>query len=515
LAPALYVFCEDQDSKAYESFESTGPVKLSAWVTGRDGKCEVSLFDELGRNEIRLIRILACRLIGSDEKYNFKQDRMVDRLREQIEKSAPLRESDGQRTIGTEILWLNLIAGESTKVEGSAQHLIELDWDANIILSPEDRATPSSFDTFTDSHEERYPGFLMSNIASTVGLWTGVNKSIIELQKVGKAGAFDKVIVQRTFGRAVKTDTLAIRLASSALKLVEDKGNPLIDPTYALKNKIKMQEAEIPTLVSRLVEETLKADGSALSFNFSLEKAKLDSVHKISFKEGLKLFFGFFWRKLISLPRHLWEIIVETFNRKATHALLGDESGYAIEARKDFRRFGLEEKEGEDLIKIADVKKIVSLTLEGLEDSYDYRGQHPELWVAIHRMVTGSLEGSLSGELNEFTGRVLIDAEKLIPKFGHIWTVPSCVLDPEEDPDEIKSTFEWLDVEAAEKIQAYISSNIEYLQKAVLEHREELISAETERDLSKNNQRDSRKISEKLSERERSLALVLSEVDHE
>ncbi len=138
LAPALYVFAEDQVDDAYKAFEETGPVKINASVTGRDGHCDVSLFDELGRNEIKTIKVLACRLVDSHESFNKQQDQMVDRVREQVERSAPLREEDGQKVIGTKIIRLNLIAGESTQSQGSSEHLLEMDWDANIILSPED-----------------------------------------------------------------------------------------------------------------------------------------------------------------------------------------------------------------------------------------------------------------------------------------------------------------------------------------------------------------------------------------
>jgi hypothetical protein len=515
LAPALYVFAEDQDDDAYKAFEETGPVKINASVTGRDGRCDVSLFDELGRNEIKTIKVLACRLVDSHESFNKQQDQMVDRVREQVERSAPLREEDGQKVIGTKIIRLNLIAGESTQSQGSAEHLLEMDWDANIILSPEDRSTPSGFDTFTDSSEAHYPGFLLSNIASTAGLWTGVNRSVLELQNIATSGAYDKVFVQRTFGRAVKTDTLAIRLASNALKTIEDTGSPLTDPTYNLKDKLKMQTTEIPTLISRMVEETLKADSGALAFNLSLEKAKAEGIKKLSFREGLKLFVKFFWDKLMALPRQLVDMVIETFNRKATKTLFGEDSGYAIEARKDFRKFGLQQKDAEDLIKLEDVKKLVGSTLDGLPIAPDYRGQHPTLWAAIRKMMVGSLEGSLDGELNEFNGRVLVDAERLIPKFGHIWTVPECVIDPEEDPEEVKSTLEWLDVAAAEKISKYINGNVEYSKKTIEEHRNELLEAETERDASKTNVKDTRKIREKLIDRKKSLALIVEGVDHE
>jgi len=513
LMPALYIRVENQNPSAYQTFEETGPIEIIALVAGRDGFCEISLFDELGRNEIKLIKLIACRLVESEASFNEQQDQMVDRIREQIERSAPLREEDGQKVIGTKILRLNLIAGESTRVVGATEHLLELDWDANIILSPEDRSTPSGFDTFTDSSDVHYPGFLLSNIASTAGLWTGVNKSVLELHNVESSTTYDKVLVQRTFGRAVKTDTLAIRLASTALRSIEELGSPLADPTYNLIDKQKMQVTEIPSLIQRMVEETLKADNGALSFNLSLERAKAEGTEKMSLKDGLKLFARFFWKKLISLPRHLVDIVFERYNKKATSILFGEDSGYAIEARKDFRKFGLQEQDAEDLIKIDDVKKLVATTLNGLPAAPDYRSQHSDLWTSIRKMMVASLEGSLDGELNEFNGRVLVDTERLIPKFGHVWTVPECVLDPDEDPAEVKSTLDWLDVEEADKILKSIDSDITYLRTTITEHQVELLSGEKEQSDAKTNMKDARTAREKLVSREKSLALILEGVD--
>ena len=515
LVPAIYIRVENQLEEAYRPFEETGPVKISALVSGRNGHCEVSLFEELSRNEIKLIKVLACRLVDAENSFHNLQDRMVDRLREQIERSAPLREESGQQKIGTEILRLNLIAGESTKVGGSTAHLLELEWDANIILSPEDRSTPSGFDTFIDSAEIHYPGFLLSNMASTAGLWTGVNKSVLELNHIESSSAYDKVLVQRTFGRVVKTDSLAIRLASGALKQIQEEGNPLVDPTYHLAEKKKFEKNEIPTLIEKLVEESLKADDYALSFNLSLEKEKAEGIKKMSLLEGIKLFVKFFFEKLIALPRHLLEVALETFNKKATKILFGEDSGYAIQARKDIRKYGLGQQDAEDLFKLDDVKKLVSTMLDGLPVNPDYRSQHPNLWLSIRKMMVGSLEGSLSDSLNEFSDKVLVETERLIPKFGKVWTVPECAIDPDEDPGEVKATLEWLDVEAANKISQMIEANVDYLKAEIEVNRNELLVAENERDATKKNTKDIRRQHEKLTAREKSLTLILEGVSND
>lgn len=234
LAPSLFVVVEEQDPRALEPFTSSGPVRMAAHVIGRDGTVVDSLIDQLGRDDLDLLRVLACRFVEDSQSFHHEQDRLIDRIRDQVEFSIARHERDGSKSVGTKLLLLNLISGPTMRTGGSTRHLLEFEWDANIVLSPEDRSTPAGFDTFTDENDPTFAGFILSNIASTVGLWTGINKSVLELSGVDQSATYNKVVVQRTFGRVVKTDGIAIRMAASALKEIEDHGNPASDPTYVL-----------------------------------------------------------------------------------------------------------------------------------------------------------------------------------------------------------------------------------------------------------------------------------------
>ena len=156
LSPSLFLVVEEQDPRALEPFKSSGPVGMAAHVIGRNGSVVDSLIDQLGRDDIDLLRVLACRFVEDTESFHHEQDRLIDRISEQVKSSIARLERDGNKSIGTRLLLLNLISGPTMRTGGSTKHLLELDWNANIVLSPENRSTPAGFDTFTD---EKDPSF--------------------------------------------------------------------------------------------------------------------------------------------------------------------------------------------------------------------------------------------------------------------------------------------------------------------------------------------------------------------
>lgn len=506
LAPSLFVVVEEQDPKALEPFATSGPVRVTAHVIGRDGSVEDSLIDQLGRDDIDLLRVLACRFVEDSQSFHHEQDRLIDRIRDQVESSIARHERDGSKSVGTKLLLLNLISGPTMRTGGSTKHLLEFEWDANIVLSPENRSTPSGFDTFTDENDPTFAGFILSNIASTVGLWTGINKSVLELSGVDQSATYNKVVVQRTFGRVVKTDGIAIRMAASALKEIEENGNPAADPTYVLEGKKRLMDQEFQPAIANLVEDTLNASDAALRFNFEVNKEEL-SGKKIGFLDGLKMLGAFLWDKIVSFPRNLLEAIIETFNKKATKLFFGEDSDIAIDVHKDLRRYGMQVKDGEDLIKIQKVKDTVKSVVDDILLGPTYRGQHPQLWLQQRELILGVLDGTSKHS----SGKILADTEKLIPKHGNVWSVPTFLLDEDEDPDEVVSSLDWLDVDEAQKIGTRLDEEIALLQSELRESRQEMLDAEKEKLEAKASARKLRNERSREESKDKSLKTIIKE----
>ena len=87
LAPSLFLVVEEQDPRALEPFKSNGPVGIAAHVIGRNGSVVDSLIDQLGRDDIDLLRVIACRFVEDTESFHHEQDRLIDRICEQVKSS--------------------------------------------------------------------------------------------------------------------------------------------------------------------------------------------------------------------------------------------------------------------------------------------------------------------------------------------------------------------------------------------------------------------------------------------
>lgn len=507
LTPALYVKLDEQDPGALVGLRQSGPAKLLAHVVGRNGSRQVSLMDELTRNDLDLLRIVACRIVEDSAPYHERQDKFVDRLREQVKLAAPHFEEDAKTRLGTELLLINLIAGPTMRGGGSTKHLLEVEWDANVILSPEDRSTPTGFDSFTQETEQRFAGFLMSNLASTAGLWTGVNKSLLELSDIETSVTFDKVLVQRTFVRVVKTDGVAVKMAASGLRWIEEEGNPANNPTFVVHNKERLREEEFNDAISKVVAETLAADGGALTFNFKSRKNLGDKI-KVGFREAFKMFFSFFWGRIKALPRNLWEAFISLVNRKSTEVFFGADGDYEVEVRRGLDRIGLNRKDVDELERIERKKKLVQEQLDEMKLKTAYRSAHPNLWRAQRKIVTDLLDGTYDA----VPGKILANPEHLVPKKGEEWEVPSFVLDPDEDPEQVKSTLDWLDADRALKLSDQLGREVAALSKEARELGLEMIAAEKDKDATKALVRQIRGVSERTASRERSLRSIIEGV---
>ena len=295
-------------------------------------------------------------------------------------------------------------------------------------------------------------------------------------------------------------------MAASALKEIEDHGNPAADPTYVLNGKERLKDEQFQPAISKLVEDTLGASDAALRFNFDVSKEELTGK-EIGFVEGLKWLGAFLWDKIVSFPRNLLEAFIETFNKKATKLFFGENSDIAIDVHKDLRRYGMQVKDGEDLLKIQKVKDSVKSVVDDILLGPTYRGQHPQLWQQQRELILAVLDGNSP----HFPGKILADTEKLIPKHGNVWTVPEFLLDTDEDPDEIISSLDWLDVEEAQKISTRLEEEISLLQSELRESRQEMHDAEKEKLDAKAAARKLRNDREREASKDKSLKTIIKE----
>jgi hypothetical protein len=200
--------------------------------------------------------------------------------------------------------------------------------------------------------------------------------------------------------------------------------------------------------------------------------------------------------------------MIEIFNRKSTEVLFGQDSGYEVGVERDLEKLGLSKKDNQDLIKIEQVKNLVQSKLDELSLEPNYRVDHPALWAAQRKFVIDILDGTLGTN----PGKVLADTEKLIPKYGNIWEVPSFALDPDEDSEQLLSTLDWLDADAALKLKNALDEEVALLQKESTEYGLEYVEFDKEKQAAKKIVRQIRNFREKTVDREKMLGMIISEI---
>jgi hypothetical protein len=516
LRPALYVTCSEQNSEVFAEYQPGNPLPILATVVGLNGHRQRNLFDELSDSQLETLRVLAVRHVSKSNINDEKQLRLTNRIGAQVRRAASIHEERDRGGVqrGTQLLLVNMLIGSSGLARGGKIDHAETVWDVNVIVAPEDRSFPTGIDSFVVESDPKYVGFLLANIASSLGLWVGANKTVLDNSEIDRSATFDKYILQRTFVRAVKTDDVAVKVAAAALKQIEQHGSPLADANFHIQDRSLLSGVEKDSVIKAFVEKTLTHDGGALACKLEKKPPHEEQI-KIGFLAGVKLFGRFFLDNLIALPRNLITSIVETFNKKATDVLFGPEGEFTVDVREDLknsrtklRRYGILPGENDDMMKISDVRGKVKARLADIPLAVDYRFDHSPLWRAIRTDLVKLLQGN--SEIAK--GKVIASTRELIPEEGSSWQVPEFARDIDEDPEIVQSSLNWLDAELALKLSGQFKEVISELQEQSRLALSELLAAEQEKERAKKWVRKSRSELGKTESRKRGLRRILDEL---
>jgi hypothetical protein len=517
LRPALYVTCSDQSTEVFTEYQPNHPLPIMATVVGLNGTRQRNLFDELSDSNLESLRVLAVRHVSKSSINDEKQLLLTNRIGAQVRRAASIYEERDRGGVqrGTQLLLINMLIGSSGLARGGKIDHAETVWDVNVIIAPEDRSFPTGIDSFVVESDQKYVGFLLANIASSLGLWVGANKTVLDNSEVDRSATFDKYILQRTFVRAVKTDDVAVKVAAAALKQIEQHGSPLADANFHLQDRSLLSGSEKDSAIKGFVERTLTYDGGALTCKLEKKPPQEEQI-RIGFLAGIKLFGRFFFDNLIALPRNLITSIVETFNKKATDVLFGPEGEFTVDIREDLknsrtklRRYGILPEENDDMMKISDVRGKVKARLADIPLAVDYRFDHSPLW----RTIRTDLVKLLQGNSEIAKEKVIASTRELIPEEGSNWQVPEFARDVDEDPEIVQSSLNWLDAELAMKLSAQFKEVIADLQEQSRLAISDLIAAEEEKERAKKWVRKSRSELGKTDSRKRGLRRILDELD--
>lgn len=306
-----------------EQFNPDAPPRVMATIIGRNGSASVELFEELGRQPYDLLRLIAVRSVEPGIAVNAELDKALDVLR--------LHLHDYSKPEGTELTFTNLIFSPTHQGGASANHLIEAGWNMNVVVSPENRPTPQSFDAFSrHSDPKKWAGFVLSHVVTAAGLWATVNASPYDDARVPESQTH--VYLQRLSIRGVLTGSLVVNVALAAMDSVAKDVSPLADPLISVEEEDLrlMSPEEEEYAVQDLIRIALELEGGQLAYA-PASGFQTPARNRIGFVRQMGELARFGWDKFVDSPRWVIRKIKSRTSRRTTAALHGADGDIEVD----------------------------------------------------------------------------------------------------------------------------------------------------------------------------------------
>ena len=456
----------------------------SGWVFGRGhehDRRKVSILEALAREPHTnvIITILNSLADAHDESLLARINGLIRsvgtaRPQERVIENQPLP--------GTEIRVLNLMfpaGGEG--VHGIGERLMRSDLIdvENLVVNPEDRPTPASFDVLPRRGTPRWVPFMVSTTASVSGLWSSLASSPVVPDATWVQG---NVRLVRSFARVVLTHPLLVEVAGSTSESLLADRSPLDAPGVILS------PAQLAPLGQSVLTKRLDEYAAWLMDSSGLGYREMDpfippSRVERGFLEGVREFSSFAGDRLRALPRWIGATGISAFNLRATNKLYGEDALVSVDVRIDLNR----RRDDARLVEAWDLVAQERLRLEAILDAPTdppEESEDPRPWIALHEGVAFFAEG----KANDIHDALRTDAgvpqmaarlDDVIPPPDDRFTVDR-VCDELLGGDGTGRQVSWMDIDGAERL----SNLLQKLASAKRQRLDDLRSAylETEAD---------------------------------
>ena len=400
------------------------PPEVIATVIGRNGRRDVELFQQLSRYPISVLRLISIRMVEETSERSSKQDDLVDVLARYIDASKPIFQRVGQnQEIGAQLIKINLIFAPSEVTGASYPHLHEALWNFNVVVAPEDRTFPAGFDSFISSNNtNKLNGFILANTATAAGIWTGQNSSVYEEETKYSQNSvqYDKVIVQRSFTRAVISDALAIRIASHALEKLLNFNEDLVSNIQANKTDLKFltSQDDVNKTIDEMVQKVLKLQNGELDYK-SCEKLIPVPAKKISLKNRLSIFSQFVFGVILKLPLWIFTALWKGISKLITRKIDSSEGEYQIDTEIDFPKTKLDGLAESEIVNLQNEKAKAQLIVNEWVRA-TLRKPPPQLFSEFRRIVFNYLDNS---NQNNEVKEIFFNPSNVIPDLTSTWNL--------------------------------------------------------------------------------------------
>ena len=470
LKPAFWVRNDDVAEHLNEQ------VSIKATVIARNGRREIDLLDYLSGVDLTQVRLLAVRTVNTSSEHDKAQDKIVDVISEVLSQARPYTLNSGsEATEHTHFVRINLVFAPSKRKGASFVHLLERDWDINLVVAPEDRSTPSRFDKSTrDSSENdrrQWHRFLISNTAAAAGIWAGQERSVFESasQFSDLSPVQGQVRVMRSFVRGVLSEGLSTRVAADALARCANVETSRIDGLNPFPNRFleAYEDNRIDPIVDEMVDQTVSFSKDRLKYT-EVQLLPPPVQEETGVLAGIKYFCKTTWSLFKVLP--LW-VFAAIWNRIAiffSNLIFGRKGRKRIVGTIDFPRTNLDKYAEEELKSIEQRRATVKEILKAWPVNV-VRKSEPLLWSEIRKLIFGRLDGSpLPHGINQEVGTngklIIGDLNLVIPNVQETWELPADI--ERLLPSQARDT-NWQDMEKIEDLTSFFLSSISLSQETL------------------------------------------------
>jgi hypothetical protein len=388
-----------------------------------------------------------------------------------VQDSTPLsRQTGSNKEIGSQLIKVNLIFSPSEATGASYPHLHEPLWDFNIVVAPEDRTFPTGFDSFISSqNREKLTGFILSNTVTAAGIWTGQNTSVYEEEekRSQNSAQYDKVLVQRSFTRAVVSDALAFRVAAHALeKLLVYNDETIAE--ISRNTDWKILEVEVETkLINVLVNQAMELNNNELDY-ISPDSLKIPDKKKISLKNRILEFLRFVLGIFAKLPIWIFTAIFKGIANFVSRKIDSEDGEYEINIEIDFPRTKLDGMLEAELIQLQQNLLKGQLAVDEWPRA-TLRKAPPHIFLNLRNMLFNSLDKTTYKDSVE---EIFSDASRVIPDTRATWNLKnvenyndfSTILqDDDEENSKFNDDLTWLNTESITKTKFELDKLVDSL----------------------------------------------------
>ena len=402
LGPAFWIFPERIHVK------SDQPPVVEAVVLGVNSdrtviEITVDLFEQLARENLRIVRLVKLRAATPRRESDELQDGIVTHIENYLGWSMPAadaRSSDKDPVLDYQPV--NLICIPTEFKAASGENFSRMRNGTTVIAAPEDRSTPWSSDAFVRD-DAKFEGFTLMHLATVSGIWHGLPVGTLELFERERS-AMQQVWISRVFYSGVFTDGLARRVAAT---FVEEVANPEYDPFAPASGTAFIDEIYEQDYVDVMVQSTFLLDEGTLEYKRpELPGDPIKS--KIGVWKQLVAYLVFLLRKLGKVPYWMWMSIKRRVSKKVENSLQGEsgalEVGLGLEEQLDIYDQAIISNWSQVLReqKLAQESLTAPIKLSQVKTTH-------VLWQQLRELVFGSLDGGFD---LSWAGFPLIDGDR-------------------------------------------------------------------------------------------------------